>query len=108
MKVNSIVQLREFNITVQVPYHSGELRPHTLVWARQIDGPFYEISLENNQRGFVMHLAKMDNEGVTLLRSTMSFSIPEITKLRLAEKLNLSTINITDQILIEWIKNANI
>lgn len=98
---NEVIMIKNANIKVVVKDFFGNPTEYTAIWARLIKDNIYEVSLKNNDGGFTMFIASIDDKGIISIECSLYFNHTDYQKLSLAEKLNLNTKELKDKIFIE-------
>lgn len=101
-----IVTLREAGLQISVPDFFGKLVPCTVIWARPIKENFFEMSLQDTDGGFRLWFIKGVDGVFTPIRCTSYVSEAELTRLQLADRLQMDRVTIKEQILNKWIEEV--
>ncbi len=96
---SNIVNVSLANIILDIPDFFGKTSSYKVIWMREIEENFYEISLQSvKDSSFTMWLIHLKDSIFTLLSCTLYFNEQEMNVLKLADKLHLSGIDLRNNI----------
>lgn len=98
---DTTIFLRDKNIWIEIPYHSGKMVPYQIIWIKKVPGleRTYEVSLRSKDAGYTGHLVDVYPDGRFIpWSSTMVFTEQEYAVLKFAAECEQDIEEIKNQI----------